>query len=214
MSDYIKQLEDIKDWWYNEKNSRHQQVQELRGQKRDLNQRMDQISTEISGYEQSIAREERVFQEARRARTGRGNRGTVNAVIGDYKRMIRNAKAERRDLAAQRRNLDSSIRDWQASFDEAKREFKQAKQNYDTVMYGTGEVGGGRKSTNPVHGLTADGQPVTLAEGLGDKAGHIYLRDGHAENGQFWGSTGNKHHDHYDGQGGGSERGKYTGQGS
>lgn len=210
MSDYIKQLQEVKDWWYAEKDRRYQYTQELKGQKRDLNQRMDQLSQSITSFEQSIAREERI---ARETKGDRRMRSGTNRIVGDYKRAIREAKTERRNLASQRRDLDGSIRDWQTSFEEAKSEFKQAKQNYETALFGTGLAGGGSTSTHPIHGLTADCQPVTFSEGT--KNGHIYLRDGHAENRDgFWGPNRQEEHDHYNNQGGGTQRGKYTGEGS
>ena len=45
---------------------RYEYTQELKGQKRDLNERMDRLSQSITSFEQSIAREERIARETGR----------------------------------------------------------------------------------------------------------------------------------------------------
>lgn len=77
-----------------------------------------------------------------------------------------------------------------------------------------------RGSTEPVHGTTADGDPVTVSFGTGSAEGETYLADGHQSTSDFWGrdDDGVKNHDHYGSGNGpnnnGTERGKYTGYGS
>jgi len=66
----------------------------------------------------------------------------------------------------------------------------------------------------PHHGTTADGKSVTVSFGTGNNDGHTLLSDGHKPNDSFFGGKGSKGHDHYDGKGGGTERGQYTGYGS
>jgi hypothetical protein len=85
--------------------------------------------------------------------------------------------------------------------------------------FGTGNSGkyGDNRYTDPVHSTTADGQDVTVSFGRDgtSKEDHSLLRDGHAESpGDFYGPNKAKEHDHYDGRGGGTQRGKYTGPGS
>ena len=65
-----------------------------------------------------------------------------------------------------------------------------------------------------IHGTTADGQDVTARFGQGGNEGHTLLSDGHKPLQDFTGASGNRGHDHYDGQGGGTQRDQYTGYGS
>lgn len=93
----------------------------------------------------------------------------------------------------------------------------QQERAYKRQQFGTGSVGQTRTHSAPVHGTTADGSPVTASFGTDgtQKEGHTYLRDGHADgNEDFWGPDGDKQHDHYDGRGGGTTRGRYTCHGS
>lgn len=79
--------------------------------------------------------------------------------------------------------------------------------------FGTGESGGDRRWTPPVHGTTSDGRAVTASFSRTDE--ESLLRDGHAGSPEgFYGNRGDKQHDHYDGRGGGTTRGRYTGKGS
>ncbi|HKX73339.1 MAG TPA: hypothetical protein VJM32_04965 [Candidatus Saccharimonadales bacterium] len=83
--------------------------------------------------------------------------------------------------------------------------------------FGTGEVGVARNHTGPIYGMTEDGQQVTVAFGHEGtrSAGHTWLADGHAGSmEEFWGEDGAEGHDHYYGNGKGTQRGKYTGYGS
>ncbi len=85
------------------------------------------------------------------------------------------------------------------------------------AQFGTGEVGGARNHKAPVHGVDGQGNPITAAFGRDGtkKEGHTYLKDGHAgSNEEFWGTEHDKRHDHYDGRGDGTRRGRYTGYGS
>lgn len=85
----------------------------------------------------------------------------------------------------------------------------------DPSLFGTGEWGATDQHTAPVHGVTWDGMPVTAAFGMGDRLGQTYLADGHVETpGEFWGPRTDKRHDDYDGRGGGTQRGYFTGYGS
>lgn len=91
-------------------------------------------------------------------------------------------------------------------------EEQKAQQRRDQEeKFGTGEVGRTRSHDAPVHGTTPQGS-VTAAFGVGQHDGEIYLADGHVESQEgFWGSADDKGHDHYDGRGRGTQRGRYTG---
>jgi len=67
-----------------------------------------------------------------------------------------------------------------------------------------------------VHGTDGEGKEVTASFGKEgtSKEGTTYLSDGHKSDKDFWGSKDNKGHDDYNGKGGGTERGQYTGEGS
>jgi hypothetical protein len=65
-----------------------------------------------------------------------------------------------------------------------------------------------------IFGTTKQGKPVTARFGTGKRSGHTLLSDGHKSRSEFTGKRGNRGHDHYDGRGGGTRRGKYTGYGS
>lgn len=83
--------------------------------------------------------------------------------------------------------------------------------------FGTGEYYATRTHTAPVHGMTSDGEPVTAAFGYdgAPNEGQTFLADGHATSlDGFWGLAGAKRHDDFDGRGGGTQRGMYTGYGS
>lgn len=85
----------------------------------------------------------------------------------------------------------------------------------DISLFGTGEWGATSTHSAAVHGMTADGQPVTAAFGHGRHEGRTFLADGHAQTyPDFWGPRTEKRHDDYDGQGGGTQRGYFTGYGS
>lgn len=76
-----------------------------------------------------------------------------------------------------------------------------------------GDKSGDRTYEPIVHGTTADGQEVTASFGRADtsREGHTLLSDGHRSASEFYSEGG---HDHYDGRGGGTERGAYNGEGS
>lgn len=74
--------------------------------------------------------------------------------------------------------------------------------------------GGDRSWTGPSHGTDSQDRPVTVAFGRAGtpRDGHTMIRDGHATSPSgFYGPKSAKEHDHYDGRGGGTERGKYSG---
>ena len=75
----------------------------------------------------------------------------------------------------------------------------------------TGE-GGDRSYTGLVHGSTSDGSEVTASFGRegSSREGHTLISDGHKSTSEFYGSGGNKGHDHHDGKGGGEERGFFS----
>lgn len=64
--------------------------------------------------------------------------------------------------------------------------------------FGTGENGGDRHWTEPVHAATLDGRPVTISFGRGGRAGQTLVADGHIGFADFYrrGKAG-KGHDHY-----------------
>jgi hypothetical protein len=74
---------------------------------------------------------------------------------------------------------------------QAEREQKQA--------FGTGEVGGDRSWTQPVHATTQDGRPVTISFGKGSREGQTLVCDGHVNRDTFYqlAKDGKKGHDHY-----------------
>ena len=64
--------------------------------------------------------------------------------------------------------------------------------------FGSGDTGGDRNWSAPVHGSTADGRDVTASFGQGSRDGETLISDGHVGLGQFYGSRGDgKGHDHY-----------------
>lgn len=64
--------------------------------------------------------------------------------------------------------------------------------------FGTGETGGDRNWSSPVHGSTGDGHDVTVSFGQGPREGETLISDGHAGLGQFYGSRDDgKGHDHF-----------------
>lgn len=74
--------------------------------------------------------------------------------------------------------------------------------------------GGARSWTGPSHGTDSRGVPVTISFGREDskQAGQSMIADGHAsQKSEFYGPKHDKQHDHYDGKGGSTERGKYSG---
>ncbi len=83
--------------------------------------------------------------------------------------------------------------------------------------YNDGNVewkGGDRSWTGPSHGTDSRGQPVTISFGRegANQQGASLIRDGHAQKSEtFYGPPGKEGHDHYDGRGGGTDRGKYSG---
>ncbi|MEC3979645.1 hypothetical protein [Amycolatopsis sp. H20-H5] len=65
-------------------------------------------------------------------------------------------------------------------------------------QFGNGEVGGDNHWTAPVHGTTADGQDVTASFGTDGRDGEALIARGHADSmGGFYGSSGQKGHDHF-----------------
>lgn len=80
---------------------------------------------------------------------------------------------------------------------------------------GTGEVGGGRNWSPPVHATTQDGRPVTVSFGQGSREGDTLIADGHVDFDTFYERRrdGLKGHNHYlvnGDQAGGIDRGRYT----
>ena len=68
--------------------------------------------------------------------------------------------------------------------------------------FGTGEsssVSGGNGSfTPPVHACDSSGNPVTVSFGLGSRSGQTLIASGHAPDmASFYGTDGNKLHDHF-----------------
>jgi hypothetical protein len=64
--------------------------------------------------------------------------------------------------------------------------------------FGSGEVGGDRNWTKPVHATTAEGRPVTISFGLGPRDGQTLVCDGHVGMQDFYArSQPGKGHDHY-----------------
>ncbi len=79
--------------------------------------------------------------------------------------------------------------------------------------------GGDRTYSGLYHGTDEQGNDVTAAFGREDtpKEGHTFLADGHKDANEFYGENAeypDKGHDHYNGRGGGTSRGRYTGEGS
>lgn len=69
---------------------------------------------------------------------------------------------------------------------------------------------GNRNWHRPVHGTTADGQDVTVSFGRGKRDGETGIASGHVSEGQYYGTPGNKGHDHYGPNGESyADRGKY-----
>ena len=96
------------------------------------------------------------------------------------------------------------------------REVEQ-RSGYNPNGGNTGQ-GGDDTRTGLVHGTDAQGKDVTASFGrpgtnAGDQ-GDALLSDDHKSAADFYGSKGNKGHDHYNGRGGGTQRGQYTGEGS
>ena len=69
----------------------------------------------------------------------------------------------------------------------------------------------GSSWTEVFRGTTSGGKKVTAQFGSGKKSGHTLLSDGHKSDRAFTGKSGNRGHDHYDGKGRGTSRGKYSG---
>lgn len=87
---------------------------------------------------------------------------------------------------------------------------KPKNSGFGTGSYGKGN-GGSRTFTPPVHGCDSGGNPVTAAFGQGGKSGETLISSGHAKDmSSFYGSGGNKGHDHYGPKGESyADRGKY-----
>lgn len=69
----------------------------------------------------------------------------------------------------------------------------------------------------PHHGTNNQGKNVTVSFGEKGttKEGETLISDGHKSSSDFFGdSKSTKGHDHYNGKGGGTDRGQYTGEGS
>lgn len=78
--------------------------------------------------------------------------------------------------------------------------------------FGTGEEGGDKHWTPPVHGATRDGRPVTISFGKGKREGETLVCDGHVPMGTFYTrAVPGKGHDHYlvDGKPA-KDRGRFT----
>lgn len=64
--------------------------------------------------------------------------------------------------------------------------------------FGTGDVGGDRNWTPPVHGTTLEGRQVTISFGRGRRAGQTLVSDGHVGMTEFYkNNKSGKGHDHY-----------------
>lgn len=68
--------------------------------------------------------------------------------------------------------------------------------------------------TSAIEGTNSEGQDVTAAFGKGEAEGHTLMSDGNKSQSEFTGKSESRGHDHYDGKGGGTDRGQYTGEGS
>ncbi|KPM56404.1 hypothetical protein ACG83_00045 [Frankia sp. R43] len=81
---------------------------------------------------------------------------------------------------------------------------------------GNTNQGGSSLWSGLVHGTNEQGEDVTASFGREgtSKEGQTLLTDGHVSQNDFYGSRDARGHDHYDGRGGGTDRGYYTGQGS
>ncbi len=74
--------------------------------------------------------------------------------------------------------------------------------------------GGDNRWSGVSHGTDSQDRPVTVAFGRAgtSRDGHTMIRDGHANSpSEFYGPKGAKEHDHHDGRGGGTDRGRYSG---
>jgi hypothetical protein len=91
-----------------------------------------------------------------------------------------------------------------------------SSRSSSSSQYSDGNTGwgGDNRYTGTSHGTDSQDRPVTVAFGRAgtSREGHTLIRDGHASSpGKFYGPNGVEEHDHYDGRGGGTERGKYSG---
>ncbi len=68
--------------------------------------------------------------------------------------------------------------------------------------------------TSAIHGTDSEGNDVTVAFGKGEAEGETLVSDGHKGQADFTGHSDARGHDHYDGQGGSTDRGQHTGEGS
>ena len=68
----------------------------------------------------------------------------------------------------------------------------------------------------PIFATDGEGNEVTVAFGRDGtaKEGHTLISDGHKDDAEFEGEHEDRGHDHYNGIGGGTTRGQYTGVGS
>jgi hypothetical protein len=194
-------------------------------QRDDLNARIDYYSGQLDQLTRRINDKQSEI-DGMRSRRERGSGTWIRMAaidIRDYKSSRRTAADERRRLIAEKRTLSGQIQEARRTADAERTNFNAAKDRaqsarreleHELRQFGDGTVGGDpKRSTHPVYGLTADGQEVTFAQSKG--AGHTYLATGHIPSAdQYWGPKNNKGHDHYNGRGGASGRGKYTGEGS
>lgn len=74
---------------------------------------------------------------------------------------------------------------------------REARDERDR-LFGSGEVGGNRNWSPPVHATRADGRPITISFGKGPRQGHVLVADGHITSmSAFYGTAKEgKGHDH------------------
>lgn len=76
--------------------------------------------------------------------------------------------------------------------------------------FGNGEQGARRDWDPAVHGYMEGHGDVTAQFGRGHREGETLLADGHVNEHEFNGPKGNRGHDHFDGQGSGTNRGWFN----
>ncbi len=99
-------------------------------------------------------------------------------------------------------------------------------KNYDHTNFGCGDdpdydeddkslgrnVGGDRSWSHPVYATDGNGDPVTVSFGQGNREGETLIAKGHVEYDDFYERDKNKRsigHEHADGKGNITNRGKY-----
>ena len=74
---------------------------------------------------------------------------------------------------------------------------KYAKQVKSEREFGSGSSGGGRNWTAPVHASLDNGRPITISFGIGNRAGHYLVADGHVTMQSFYDKANEQRHDHF-----------------